>query len=420
MERPAGIGVRMLDGPGDPAYWMPMPFAALVSLSCATLVLNLLAFMTVAAVLPELIRAWALSSTEAGWLGGSFFAGYVAAVPLVMGLSDRIQPKLLFVAGAMTGAVASFGFALMADGLWSGIAFRLLTGVGVAGTYMPALKCLADSLEEPRRSRATSYYTSVFALGTALSIWAGGAAAEWLDWRWAFGLAGAGHIAGLVLGLAVLPTGNASAAGGARHMLDFRPVFRNGPAMRNVLVYFTHTWEVFALRVWGVTFLVFVEAHQGRQFAVSPVTIAMLIALAGVPASMGFGELAARWDRRKAMMALMAASVATGTVVGLSAGWPLWAVFALVILFGMTCYGDTGAVTAGTVALAEPHLRGATMAVHAAVGFLGGVAGPLAVGVTLDAAGGIGSATGWFWAFLVMAGGSAAGAVLMAGAKSRR
>jgi MFS family permease len=399
---------------------MPMPFAALVSLSCATLVLNLLAFMTVAAVLPELIAAWSLSSTEAGWLGGSFFAGYVVAVPVVMALTDRIAPKRIFIAGALVGAVASFGFAALADGLWSGIAFRLLTGVGVAGTYMPGLRCLADRLEEPQRSRATSYYTSIFALGTALSIWAGGAAAEWLNWRWAFGLAGAGHLAGLALGWAVLPAGRASTGAGARHLLDFRPVLRNGPAMRNILVYFTHTWEVFALRVWLVTFLVFVEAQQGARFFVSPVAVAMLVALAGVPASMAFGELAARGNRRRATIALMTASVVAGVTLGLAGGWPLWTVVALAVLFGMTCYGDTGSVTAGTVALAEPQLRGATMAVHASVGFLGGVAGPLAVGVTLDLAGGIASPQAWGWAFAVMAAGSAAGALLMAGARPAR
>jgi MFS family permease len=135
---------------------------------------------------------------------------------------------------------------------------------------------------------------------------------------------------------------------------------------------------------------------------------------------MAFGELAARRNRRRATIALMAASVAAGVTLGLAGGWPLWTVVALAVLFGMTCYGDTGSVTAGTVALADPQLRGATMAVHASVGFLGGVAGPLAVGVTLDLAGGIASPQAWGWAFAVMAAGSAAGAILMAGARTAR
>ena len=60
--------------------------------------------------------------------------------------------------------------------------FRMLTGVGVAGTYMPALKALVDSLEEPERSRASSYYTSVYAVGTAVSILSAGYVTEYCGW----------------------------------------------------------------------------------------------------------------------------------------------------------------------------------------------------------------------------------------------
>ena len=63
--------------------------AALISYFCSALVLNLLGFMTLAAVLPQLITEWGLTSTEAGWLGGIYFAGYVAAVPV---LNDADRP----------------------------------------------------------------------------------------------------------------------------------------------------------------------------------------------------------------------------------------------------------------------------------------------------------------------------------------
>ncbi len=54
------------------------------------------------------------------------------------------------------------------------------------------------------------------------------------------------------------------------------------------------------------------------------------------------------------------------------------------------------------------------MAVHAGIGFLGGVAGPLAVGAALDLSGGIASPFAWGVAFVVMASGSAyAGTVLL-------
>ncbi len=60
---------------------MSAPF--FIALLCLALVLNLLGFMTVAAVLPQLIHDWSLTSTEVGWLGGIYFAGYVAAVPVL-------------------------------------------------------------------------------------------------------------------------------------------------------------------------------------------------------------------------------------------------------------------------------------------------------------------------------------------------
>lgn len=54
-------------------------------------------------------------------------------------------------------------------------------------------------------------------------------------------------------------------------------------------------------------------------------------------------------------------------------------------------------------------LGGATMALHASVGFTGGILGSLAIGATLQAAGGKDSADAWTAAFLVMAMGSAFG-----------
>ena len=40
-----------------------------------------------------------------------------------------------------------------------------------------------------------------------------------------------------------------------RRLLDFRPVLRNRAAMAWIAGYTVHTWELAALRAWGVTFL---------------------------------------------------------------------------------------------------------------------------------------------------------------------
>ena len=45
----------------------------LVTAFCVALVLTLMGFMAPAAVLGEIIDAWGLSNTQAGWLGGALF-----------------------------------------------------------------------------------------------------------------------------------------------------------------------------------------------------------------------------------------------------------------------------------------------------------------------------------------------------------
>ena len=48
---------------------------------------------TLPALLPTYISRWDLTKTEAGWLIGIFFAAYVAAVPILVSLTDRIPAR---------------------------------------------------------------------------------------------------------------------------------------------------------------------------------------------------------------------------------------------------------------------------------------------------------------------------------------
>ena len=399
-----------------------MSFGLLVTLSCVSMILNTMAFMTITPVLPTLFAEWSLSETEAGLLGGAFFVGYVTSVPVLVTLTDRILPKRIYVFSGIVGFTSCFGFTFFADGLWSGVLYRALAGVGVAGTYMPALKALADSLEEPRRSRAAGYYTSVYAIGTALSVLSGGLVADWAGWRWSFAVAGMCIAVGVLLGWAILPDGKVNAAPHASQISSFRRVFRNRPALVNIASYFGHLWEVFSNRVWIVTFLVFAEASQPGEFIVSTTWVATFVALAGVPASMLGGELSIRHGREVVIRTAMVLSVVVGTAVAFTTGGPLWLIGVLALCYGMTGYADTGTINTATVVTAENEVRGATMALHASVGFTGGILGSLAIGATLQAAGGKDTAHAWTWAFLVMAMGSAFGLLVRwrAGRRARK
>lgn len=384
----------------------------LVALLCLTEVLGMLGSSSFPALLPEFQAEWSLSNTEAGWISGIFFAGYVAAVPVLVGSTDRVDPRRIFLLSFVIAAVASLGYALFAEGFWSALALRALAGIGLAGSYMPGLKLLTDRVGGPRQSRYIAFYTGGYSLGTAFSFAFTGEAAAWLGWRGAFAAAAAGAALGFVLVLLLVRRATQEELtrdADSRRPLDFRPVLANRAAMAFILGYSGHAWELFALRSWLVAFLVQAARFAGGSADIAKASwLTTVIVLVSTAASIYGAELATRSDRRRLIGRIMLLSVAMAVATGLSTGAPVALVAALCLAYHMVIMGDSAALTGGAVATAAPGQRGATLAVHSLLGFGGGFIAPLAVGLVLDLAGGESSRFAWMLAFLVMGAGSAA------------
>ncbi len=373
---------------------------------CLAEVLGMLSFASFQALIPTFAVQWDLSNTQSGWISGIYFAGYVAAVPVLVSLTDRIDPRRILVVSLVLGTLASIGFAVLAEGFWSALLFRALHGVGLAGTYMPGLKALSDHIGGPRQSRYVAFYTASFGIGASLSYVIAGEINVTLGWQWAFGAAAVGSVAALLLILAVLPATPQKDYEPGTHLLDFRPVLGNRDAMGFILGYAGHNWELFAFRSWAVAFLVFAEGYDpGGGFGVSATTIAAVATLLGVPSSIFGNELAVRFGRLRIIVIITILSIALSMVLGFATAVSHWLVVALCLVYGLLLTGDSAALTAGTVNAARPGQRGATLAMHAFIGFMGGVFGPLAIGMVLDLTGG-GTVLGWGLAMMVMGAGS--------------
>ena len=381
--------------------------ARLIFVLCLAEVFSMASFASFPALLPTFVSEWGLSATEAGWISGIYYAGYTIAVPVLTSLTDRVDPRRIYLGSALLTGLAALGYAFLAEGFWSAMAWRALTGVGLAGTYMPGLKALSDRIEGAAQSRAISFYTASFGIGASASFLLAGELATGFGWRWAFGLSALGSLVAMAIVAVVLKPRAPSREEGLHetHFLDFRPVFKNLRAMGFVLAYTTHNFELFGFRSWIVAFLVFSQAlHPGAESLLSATAIAAIFNLFGWPASILGNEAAVRLGRKRTITIVMTASAAFACVFGFTAALPYLAVVALGALYAVTVTGDSAAITAGAVAAARPDQRGATMAVHSTLGFSGAFAGPVVFGWVLDLAGGPASQNAWGVAFASMGG----------------
>jgi MFS family permease len=342
------------------------------------------------ALLPDYIDRWHLTKTEAGWLIGVFFAAYVVAVPALVSLTDRIPTRRVYAVGAGLTALSHLGFAFIADGFWSALILRAVAGVGWAAAYMPGLKAIADTLEGNAQSRAVSLHAVGVGVAGASSYAVAGLIDAVAGASAAFVFGGLSALVALLLAWRVMPKGLPahSRSETSRSLLDFRPVFRNRRAMAWIAGYTVHTWEMAAVRAWGVTFLTITAAQAGSPSWLPAPTILLTVAgLVGIAVSVSGNESAQRYGR----MRVVTAAMMTASVLALCTGWFLGVSMivaaALIIVWVAAIFWDSSALTAGTVQASDPALRGATMGLHSMCGYAGGFIGPLGVGLCLDLAG---------------------------------
>jgi MFS family permease len=148
-----------------------------------------------------------------------------------------------------------------------------------------------------------------------------------------------------------------------------------------------------------VTFLTFAAAQSaGAWTPIAPATVASVMGLLGVWASVWGNEVSIRFGRRRFILGTLLVSAAMAGVIGFSAALPYAGAALLVLVYAILIWSDSSSLTAGSAGSAEPGRRGATLAVHSTLGYAGGFLGPLALGVTLDLLGGA-TVLGWGVAF---------------------
>ena len=357
------------------------------------------------ALLPSMMLRWELSNSDEGWITGIFYAAYMVSVPLLVTLTDRVDPRAVYLFGVGCTIVAHSLFGLVADGFWSALALRAIAGVGWAGTYMTGLKLLVDIVDKKIMSRAVTGHAASIGISGAISFACADLLAKHFGWAGAFILAGTCALTAWLLVVTSVPKAPEKVRSVELDWFDFRPVISNRSSMAYAIAYCAHTLEMNALRGWGVAFLTFVAARADASDGaplLTPTTVLTLLGIVGTAASVLGNEASIRIGRRNLIMAAMLCSAICATSLGFMGSNSYVLAVVLMLLYAFIVWLDSSSLTAGAAGTADPQRRGATLAVHSTLGYAGGFVGPLIIGWTLDLSGGK-SPTSWGLSFLLIA-----------------
>jgi len=372
------------------------PSTACIIAICTAEILAVASYSIVPALLPQFMEAWSLNTTQAGWLAGSLFAGYMLGVVPLVALTDALSARTIYLAASELNVVSALGVALSGD-LVPALVFRTLGGIGLAGMYMPGLRALTEGSDGRRRSRIAGLYTSSFTIGTAVSFLVGRAGAVW-DWRTAFVVSAAAGAVSLAIAWVALPRPKTPSASRRVAAFSFRAALRNRDAVILMIAYGATIWGAVGLRQWIVLFLGFC-AGDPTQSDWSMLAVASLISLLGVPAGLLGVELAIRCGLRLAATLIFLAAAAVTGLFGFAAMLPFGIAAVTALAASFVAQGTFSNLTSSLLAVVVPRYAGVTMAFYSCIGFGGGFFGNVIFGATLDHFGGATELKAWIISF---------------------
>lgn len=352
-----------------------------------SLFFSVLVWFNYSAVLPLIVEEWGLSGTEAGIVFGAFQAGYLVAIVPAGWLADRYSPRWVIAVGATGTAVPSLAFAAIADGFLGGTLLRFLSGLFVAGVYVPGMRFVSDWFPEAVRGRALGLYIGTFSVGSGLSFVFATVAAEAVDWRLAIAVTSTGalFVAPLILRW-TRDHPDRERSGSTGNGFDLS-VLRNREYLCAVSIYSWHNWELFGVRNWLLAFLVAAPAFAALDSTAIPgIVVGAMIVMSGVGNVFG-GWLSDRVGRTRTIATGLAASAFLSAVFGLLGELGLAALVAITLVYGVVVAMDSAPTSTLVTEVVDDRHVGTALSLQSLAGFSTTVVSPVVFGLALDRAG---------------------------------
>ncbi len=322
-----------------------------------------------AAILPEMLREFSLSSFQQAALSSSVQAGFVvgALVSSFLNLPDRYDPRYVFAICAIMAGVINALLLLINPASYMAIVTRFMTGALLAGVYPVGMK-IAIGWGRQDRGFLVGALVGALTLGSAsphLIAFLGGT-----DWRLTVALASAGSVVAGLMGLAVvLGPYHARAA-----RFDPKVILQAWYNRRVRLAYagyLGHMWELYAMWAWigvaaAASYGTVLSTPDAEQLA--KLTAFLAIAIGGV-ACVFAGRLADRIGKAEVTILAMSVSGLSAIMTALTFGGPVWLTFLVILIWGLSIIPDSAQFSALVADTAPPEHAGSLMTFQTALGF---------------------------------------------------
>ncbi|GGL06509.1 MFS transporter [Deinococcus radiotolerans] len=385
----------------------PPPPNVALTLLALSVVLSMAPWFSAAAALPQLRDGWGLNAYQGSWLTLAVQWGFVlgAVLSAALNLADRVQPRMLILAGALLAAGANAAL-LLHPALGGALVARAGVGAALALVYPPALRAMSAYFTRGR-GLALGVMVGALTLGSALPHLVnalGGA-----DWRVVIATTSLLAALGGLLALPVPPGPRSTQAPPFRPAQAWRVLTARGPAL-TTLGYLGHMWELYALWTWFALFFSGVLSGVGAVDVPRGAALATfcVVGVGGLGCVVG-GVLGDRWGRTR--LTELAMWLSGGSALALAGlllvGPPSPAlVLALSLFWGFWIIADSAQFSTVISEIAPGAYVGTVLTAQLALGFT-------LTGVTIALVPALLGALGWPGLFALWALGPLLGALAM-------